>query len=145
MDHPAIIMAALNRTERISRRIVESRCCCIELNYWMDGVVTGELSLLYDGRLGDRLMVPRQMAAWKSAATGLTTPWHGEWKLGDDGTYTVHFHCLGKHKFLHKSVLKPGGVGIDYLDRLIVCEVKAFYVFDEPSMTFIFDRNYLVD
>lgn len=36
--------------------------------YYMDGTLTGEMSLLSEPR----------MCLWKSARTGLQTPWHGD-------------------------------------------------------------------
>ena len=88
---------------------VAPECRCVQFTYYMDGTLTGQLSLMLDIRSN----VPVCRCLWLSELTKLSTDWHGKWARTTDG-----FHCefdykydgsgKGKHKW---ADIVPDGVG----------------------------------
>ena len=110
-----------------------------ELRYTMDGHHTGQLLLMHDD-LGCRHLV-----AWRSAATGLQTPWHGVWYpcIAAVGLH-IEFDCKnrpGKKNFTKLYGEGPHYVGVDQAGRDIKAMLLRTWTVDPNSMGFLLNTN----
>ena len=90
-----------------------------EFKYKMDGNTTGELYIMESTEHG-------KLCSFRSAATGLESPWHGSWSGSPEGRMLMKFDYNGRP---HKAAFKWAQVEYrqvwgefqseDYMDRRI--------------------------
>ena len=117
---------ASSRVQQLTQHIVPLTTIRVEeFHYTMNGVHTGNLFLYHD---------VQKVVIWRSARTGLTTPWHGRWERV--GNYLmVEFHFLGRNR--NRRTVLNGEDGFDYRNRRIHAVLIRTWYLDSASQVYL--------